>query len=157
MVLCQHVQCTVQCTVTENVQDDAFISFLCYLSLSSAEGANFKHEIAMATPESTENLPPDDERFLIELEFIQNLSNPKYLSYLAQNKYFQDESFMKFLTYLRYFKDPKYLRHLLFPTCLSFLDALIDNSKFRQELLSPVFIEHIHAQQGILISFYISV
>lgn len=106
----------------------------------------------MASSGSHETLPPDDERFLIDLEFIQNLSNPKYLSYLAQNKYFQDASFMKYLEYLRYFKDPQYLRHLLFPTCLCFLDALIDNSKFRQELLSPVFIEHIHAQQGIKVS-----
>lgn len=95
-------------------------------------------------------IPPDDERFLIELEFVQNLSNAKYLSYLAQNKYFQDPSFMEFLRYLRYFKEPEYLRHLIFPACLPFLDALIDNPRFRQELLSPVFIEHIHAQQGCL-------
>jgi mediator of RNA polymerase II transcription subunit 31 len=93
-------------------------------------------------------IPSDDERFLIELEFVQNLSNAKYLSYLAQNKYFQDPSFMEFLRYLRYFKEPEYLRHLIFPACLPFLDALIDNPRFRQELLSPVFIEHIHAQQG---------
>ena len=106
----------------------------------------------MASCASNETVPSDDERFLIDLEFVQNLSNPKYLSYLAQNKYFQDAGFMKYLEYLRYFKDPKYLRHLLFPTCLRFLDELIDNSKFRQELLSPVFIEHIHAQQGITIS-----
>ena len=93
-------------------------------------------------------IPSDDERFLIELEFVQNLSNPKYLSYLAQNKYFQDASFMEFLKYLRYFKEPEYLRHLIFPVCIPFLDALIDNARFRQDLLSPVFIEHIHAQQG---------
>ena len=94
-------------------------------------------------------LPADEERFLIELEFIQNLSNPKYLSYLAQNRYFQDASFMEFLKYLQYFKEPKYLRHLIFPTCLTFLDELIKNAHFRHELLSPAFIDHIHAQQGI--------
>jgi mediator of RNA polymerase II transcription subunit 31 len=107
-------------------------------------------------------IPPDDERFLVELEFVQNLSNAKYLSYLAQNKYFNDPSFMEFLRYLRYFKEPEYLRHLIFPACLPFLDALIDNPRFRQELLSPVFIEHIHAQQGrltlpltvIIVSYY---
>ena len=99
-------------------------------------------------------IPPDDERFLIELEFVQNLSNAKYLSYLAQNKYFQDPKFMEFLRYLRYFKEPEYLRHLIFPACLPFLDALIDNPRFRQELLSPVFIEHIHAQQGCTIADY---
>jgi mediator of RNA polymerase II transcription subunit 31 len=93
-------------------------------------------------------IPPNNERFFIELELVQNLSNAKYLSYVVQNKYFQDPSFMVFLRYLRYFKEPEYLRHLIFPACLAFLDALIDNPRFRQELLSPVFIEHIHAQQG---------
>ena len=93
-------------------------------------------------------LPSDEERFLIDVEFIQNLSNPKYLSYLAQNKYFQDSSFMEYLKYLRYFKEPEYTCHLIFPTCLTFLDELIENARFRHELLSPAFIEHIHAQQG---------
>ena len=93
-------------------------------------------------------LPSDEERFLIDVEFIQNLSNPKYLSYLAQNKYFQDSSFMEYLKYLRYFKEPEYTCHLIFPTCLTFLDELIENTRFRHELLSPAFIEHIHAQQG---------
>ena len=96
-------------------------------------------------------LPTDEERFLIELEFIQNLSNPKYLSYLAQNRYFQDASFVEFLRYLQYFKEPKYLRHLIFPTCLTFLDQLIDNAHFRQDLLSPAFVDHIHAQQGTIL------
>ena len=98
-------------------------------------------------------LPSDEERFLIELEFIQNLSNPKYLSYLAENKYFQDPTFMEFLRYLRYFKEPEYLCHLIFPACLTFLDELIENGRFRQELLSPAFIEQIHAQQGIPLHF----
>ena len=97
-----------------------------------------------ATPPSD-----DDERFLIELEFVQNLCNPKYLQYLAQNRYFQDETFMNFLRYLRYFKEVEYLRHLVFPQCLVFLDALIDNPKFVEDLTSTFFVEHLHAQQGL--------
>ena len=91
----------------------------------------------------------DDERFLIELEFVQNLCNPTYLQYLSQNRYFQDECFMNFLRYLRYFKQTEYMRHLVFPQCLTFLDALIDNSQFVDDLCSPFFIEHLHAQQGL--------
>jgi mediator of RNA polymerase II transcription subunit 31 len=120
--------CTIRNTTTEN-------------EMSSGTDGNIRGEEEIS-------IPPDGERFLIELELVQNLSNAKYLSYLAQNKYFQDPSFMEYLRYLRYFKEPEYLRHLIFPACLPFLDALIDNPRFRQELLSPVFIEHIHAQQG---------
>ena len=97
-----------------------------------------------ATPPSD-----DDERFLIELEFVQNLCNPKYLQYLAQNRYFQDETFMNFLRYLRYFKEVEYLRHLVFPQCLVFLDVLIDNPQFVEDLTSTFFVEHLHAQQGL--------
>jgi SOH1 len=116
--------------------------------INNSNNSNNSNSNASEIKIEEDSLPSDDERFLIELEFVQNLSNPKYLSYLAQNKYLQDPSFMEFLTYLRYFKQPEYLRHLIFPVCIPFLDALIDNARFRQDLLSPVFIEHIHAQQG---------
>jgi hypothetical protein len=85
-------------------------------------------------PNSNPNtiVPPDNERFLIELEFVQNLSNPKYLSYLAQNRYYEKADFMDFLRYLQYFRKPAYLKHLIFPQCLAFLDALINNPVFRE-------------------------
>ena len=98
--------------------------------------------------ESSVELPPDDEKFSIELEFVQNLANPKYLNYLAQNGYFQQEEFISFLKYLRYWKQPQYLKKLLFPQCLDFLDALIDNPQFCRELALPQFMEYVHAQQG---------
>ena len=94
------------------------------------------------------NLPTDDERFLIELEFVQNLSNPKYLNYLAQRGYLEQISFLNFLRYLRYWKQPPYLQLIIFPHCLAFLDALIDNEDFRRELLFPHFIDFVHQQQG---------
>jgi hypothetical protein len=46
-------------------------------------------------------LPSNRDRLLIELEFVQNLANPTYLHYLAQNKYLEDEAFMAFLDYLQ--------------------------------------------------------
>jgi mediator of RNA polymerase II transcription subunit 31 len=89
----------------------------------------------------------NEERFLIELEFVQNLANPKYLNYLAQNRYFDDPAFLDFLRYLRYWKEPEYARHLLFPQCLQFLDNLIDNEAFRRELNVPQFMDFVHRQQ----------
>ena len=72
------------------------------------------------------------DRFEIEFEFVQNLSNVGYLQFLAQDKLFEDEAFLGFLEYLRYWKQPEYLMHLRFPQCLAFLDALIDNPDFRK-------------------------
>lgn len=98
--------------------------------------------------DTNRDIPCDEERYLIELEFVQNLANPKYLNYLAQNGYFQQVEFIDYLKYLRYWKEPQYLKKLLFPQCLSFLDALIDNPQFCRELALPQFMEYVHAQQG---------
>lgn len=88
------------------------------------------------------------DRFAIELEFVQNLANPKYLCYLAQQGLFEQYSFINFLKYLRYWKQPNYIRYLLFPQCLPFLDALIDSAEFRREISLPSFVEYVHQQQG---------
>lgn len=95
------------------------------------------------------NLPDNNERFLFELEFVQLLSNAKYLTYLAQNNYLQDESFLQFLQYLQYWKSPQYAKYLVFPHCLAFLDALIEIPSFRECLKLPAYTEYIHQQQGI--------
>lgn len=95
-------------------------------------------------------IPDEGKRLLIELEFVQNLANPKYLSYLAQNGYFNQDCFINFLRYLQYWKNPEYAKLLVFPQCLSFLDTLINNASFRRELLIPQFIDYIHQQQGLL-------
>jgi mediator of RNA polymerase II transcription subunit 31 len=73
----------------------------------------------------------ESERFLVDLEFIQNLANPAYLHckyavrtgivdfifiiliVLAQHNYFEDADFMSYLGYLQYWKKPEYLKHLL--------------------------------------------
>jgi mediator of RNA polymerase II transcription subunit 31 len=62
----------------------------------------------------------DRYRFQVELEFVQCLSNPKYVHYLAQNGYMQDPGFLRYLEYLRYWSKPKYSRYLLYDV-VSFL------------------------------------
>lgn len=98
--------------------------------------------------ENLSHIPEDKDRFIIELEFVQNLSNPKYINFLAQNGYFEQESFIDFLSYLKYWKQPEYARFLVFPQCLAFLDALVENSDFRREMSLPQFTEFVHQQQG---------
>ena len=74
----------------------------------------------------------NNDRLMIEFEFVQNLSNPAYLHYLAQNKYLQDSKFINFLIYLKYWEKPEYIKHLVFPQCLAFLNELVANPKFRE-------------------------
>ena len=90
-----------------------------------------------------------EERFIIELEFIQNLCNIQYLHYLATSGILDEPEFLNFLNYLQYFKQPQYLKHLLFPQALAFLDALILSPMFRRELKVPQFIEFAHKQSGL--------
>jgi hypothetical protein len=96
------------------------------------------------------NFPADEERFHIDLEFVQNLVNPRYLNYLAQNHYFEEQEFLNYLKYLQYWKAPEYLRFLLYPQALHILDMLITNEDFRKELTLPQFAEFIHKQQGFM-------
>lgn len=94
-------------------------------------------------------IPDDNERFLIELEFVQSLSNPKYLHYLASKGYLEQESFLKFLRYLTYWKDPRYIKYISFPQCLRFLDEIISNPIFRRELKVSQFADYVHKEQGL--------
>jgi mediator of RNA polymerase II transcription subunit 31 len=95
------------------------------------------------------SLPSAEDRFYLELEFVQNLSNPSYLHCLAGKGLLEDRCFLNFLRYLRYWKEPAYSVHLLFPQCLAVLDQLLDNPSFRKELMLPQFVEYIHQQQGL--------
>ena len=45
-------------------------------------------------------------------QFVQALSNPWYLNYLASQKYLHDPTFINYLDYLQYFSQPKYLKYL---------------------------------------------
>ena len=49
---------------------------------------------------------------LLITQFVQCLSNPLYLNYLASEKYLENEEFIAYLEYLQYFQDPNYLKYL---------------------------------------------
>lgn len=109
------------------------------------------------------NLQPPQEsaeearcRFEIECEFVQALSNPNYLNYLAQRGYFKEEYFVNYLKYLLYFKRPEYARTLKFPQCLFFLEAL-QNVEFREAIASVDNARYIEDQQLLQWHFYMRV
>ncbi|KAK4477650.1 hypothetical protein RD792_016895 [Penstemon davidsonii] len=101
-------------------------------------------------PSSSKNVykDPDDgrQRFLLELEFIQCLSNPTYIHYLAQNRYFEDEAFIGYLKYLQYWQRPEYIKFIMYPHCLFFLE-LLQNPNFRNAMAHPANKELAHRQQ----------
>jgi len=86
------------------------------------------------------------KRFILELEFVELLSNPFYLQYLAQNRYFSDPSFVNYLNYLQYWRRPEYIKHISYPHCLYFLE-LLQKEEFREKLLDSQYIELLHRQQ----------
>jgi len=85
-------------------------------------------------------------RFEMELEFIQCLANPKYLNFLAQSLYLEDEAFVNYLKYLLYWKQPEYAKFIIYPNSLYFLD-LLQKEEFRKVLKNPNICEDIHLQQ----------
>lgn len=89
------------------------------------------------------------DRFYIDLEFIQNLCNARYLQYLTQQGYFNKPEFIKYLEYLKYWKHPNYLKYLLFPQCLVILDSILEKQEFKYAIGLNEFVEHMHIQQGL--------
>ncbi|KAI7249683.1 hypothetical protein KC343_g3914 [Hortaea werneckii] len=80
-------------------------------------------------------------RFELELEFVQALSNPLYVHYLATQKLFEDDAFVRYLAYLQYFREPKYMRFLQYPgPTLRMLD-LLQQDQFRKDAISPALID----------------
>ncbi|VDD80541.1 unnamed protein product [Mesocestoides corti] len=72
-------------------------------------------------------------RFQIELEFVQSLGNPDYLTFLAQQGCFDKPEFVNYLAYLQYWKSPSYSRFITYPYCLHMLD-LLQSPDFRREV-----------------------
>ncbi|KAF4321184.1 hypothetical protein BBO99_00005129 [Phytophthora kernoviae] len=91
-------------------------------------------------------LPSNDIRFQMELEFIQCLASPAYLNFLAINRYFDNPTFMNYLQYLKYWKQPQYAKYIVYPHCLAFLDML-DDERFRQMIAREDFMTLVHGQQ----------
>ena len=88
-----------------------------------------------------------ENRFELELEFIQSLASPAYLHYLATSNFLTDPAFLAYLKYLQYWREPPYNRFLTYPHCLTFLDLLLTNETFRRELNSVQFRNFLHEQQ----------
>ncbi|KAI4102969.1 MAG: hypothetical protein LQ345_007352, partial [Seirophora villosa] len=88
-------------------------------------------------PRSDQPLYRGFSRFELELEFVQSLANPYYLNHLASQKVIQDPSFTEYLHYLQYFTQPTYTRYLSYPAPSLKALQLLQQEKFRQDILSP--------------------
>ena len=87
------------------------------------------------------------QRFIVELEFVECLANPRYLQYLAQHKLLDDECFINYIDYLQYWRDPEYIQYISHPHCLFFLE-LLQKKEFRDRLQSDAsYVEMIFNNQ----------
>ncbi|EME50238.1 hypothetical protein DOTSEDRAFT_68945 [Dothistroma septosporum NZE10] len=82
-----------------------------------------------------------EDRFVLELEFVQMLANPHYLNHLATQKLLDSEEFIAYLDYLQYFRQPKYLRYLQFPAPTLRALELLQEESFRKAILVPAVVE----------------
>ena len=86
-------------------------------------------------------------RFIQDLEFVQCLSNPLYLEFLAQNNYFNDQRFINYLEYLQYFKNIEYMKYITYSRSIVFLD-LLQYEFFRDILHYDNFIGYLFSVIG---------
>jgi len=93
------------------------------MDIATASAAASEAAAASTTPD----LPPPSLRFRLELEFVQSLSSVRYVSFLANGGYLEDQAFLEFLHYLQYWKRPEYVIFLDFPSALKFLDLILEN------------------------------
>ena len=100
-----------------------------------------------------ESVNEEKKRFEVELEFVQCLSNPHYLNFLAQRGYFDDPAFVNYLKYLLYWKEAKYAKFLKYPQCLMFLE-LLQYEQFRKEAVHPNCAKFIDEQQLLHWQYY---
>ena len=98
---------------------------------------------------------PPSPRFTLELEFVLSLSNPYYLSHLAQNYPHllntpqstkkapapQDSDascFARYLAYLyAYWRTPQYAKYLTHPGAVLGTLELLQRERFRREVIRP--------------------
>ena len=96
-----------------------------------------------------------DNRFELELEFVQALASPAYLHFLATQRsedthgpLLQDPALQEFFRYLRAtWSQPEYVRFLQYPHCLYFLDLLIEKPAVAKEWTQTAFRNFCHQQQ----------
>ncbi|KAL8689645.1 MAG: hypothetical protein Q9218_004731 [Villophora microphyllina] len=116
------------------------------------------HPVTDALPSMGTPSPRPDEdiyggftRFELELEFVQALANPYYLNHLASQKLLQDSCFVEYLNYLQYFNKPEYIRYLSYPGPTLKALELLQQEKFRQDILSPEVVNRL-AEETVLAS-----
>lgn len=109
-------------------------------------------EASKEETDSSVKLP--ENRFALELEFVQSLASPAYLHYLASmsndegQSLLLDPRFKEFLLYLqRTWSNPEYSRFITYPHSLYFLDLLINNDVICRELAQVSFRNFCHQQQ----------
>jgi len=107
-----------------------------------------------ATTDSGSSVKLPENRFALELEFVQSLASPAYLHYLASmsndegQSLLLDPRFQEFLSYLqKTWSDPEYSRYITYPHSLYFLDLLINNDAVCRELAQVSFRNFCHQQQ----------
>lgn len=88
-------------------------------------------------------LSKNNLRFVLELEFIQCLSNPLYLSFLSQHIGFTP-ALINYISYLQYWKTPKYAIYVTYPYSLQILDALM-YKEFRDLVGTEEGVKRIHS------------
>jgi mediator of RNA polymerase II transcription subunit 31 len=79
--------------------------------------------------------PPS--RQLTRRQFVQSLANPHYTNWLASRKHLSNPAFIAYLDYLQYWTRPPYLKYLTFPTATLKMLELLQQEKFRNDIISP--------------------
>ncbi|KAK3383530.1 SOH1-domain-containing protein [Lasiosphaeria ovina] len=85
-------------------------------------------------------------RFELELEFVQSLGNPQYLNHLATRKFLTDARFVAYLKYLLYWARPPYLKYLTYPGPTLKHLQLLQEEKFRENIISPELVHLLIAE-----------
>lgn len=118
------------------------------------ESIKMENQTEVPTEETGSTMKLPENRFALELEFVQSLASPAYLHYLASmsndegQSLLLDPQFKEFLSYLqRTWSHPDYSRFITYPHSLYFLDLLIHNDAVCRELAQVSFRNFCHQQQ----------
>ncbi|KAH0560100.1 hypothetical protein GP486_003381 [Trichoglossum hirsutum] len=68
---------------------------------------------------------------------VESRANPWYLNHLATQKLLDNPAFLAYLSYLQYFSQPEYTKYLTYPGPTLKALQLLQQEKFRQDILSP--------------------
>ena len=71
------------------------------------------------------------------LQFVQTLSNPFYVAFLAEQKLLNKPEFVAYLDYLQYWTKPEFARFLAYPGPTLRMLELLQQKRFRDDILNP--------------------